>query len=78
MVWQKLSLYLEVEISMSQLIEAADLLDASLVWSPDIEAIRYHLSAMLRAIEECRDPLTYANDLAEILVDEHHNDISLG
>ena len=63
---------------MSQLIEAADLLDADLVWSPDLESIRYHLSAMLRAIEECRDPSTYANDLAETLLDEHHNDISLG
>jgi len=78
MVWQKLSLYLEIEISMSNLIEAADLLDADLVWSPDLDSIRYHLSSMLRAIEENRDPEPYANDLAEVLLDEHHNDISLG
>jgi len=78
MVWQKLSLYLEIEISMSELIEAADLLDANLVWSPDLNSIRYHLSSMLRAIEENRDPLPFANDLAETLLDEHHNDISLG
>jgi len=78
MVWQKLSLYLEIEISMSQLIEAADLLDADLVWSPDLDSIRYHLSSMLRAIAEFRDPEPYANDLAEVLLDEHHNDISLG
>jgi hypothetical protein len=63
---------------MSQLIEAADLLDADLVWSPDLDSIRYHLSSMLRAIEENRDPMPYANDLAETLLDEHHNDISLG
>ena len=63
---------------MSDLIEAADLLDSPLVWSADLEAIRYHLSAMLRAIEECRDPSQYAQDLAETLLDEHHNDISLG
>ena len=63
---------------MSELIEAADLLDADLVWSPDMDNIRYHLSAMLRAIAEFRDPEPYANDLAEALLDEHHNDISLG
>jgi hypothetical protein len=63
---------------MSQLIEAADLLDADLVWSPDLDSIRYHLSAMLRAIAENRDPEKYAQDLAETLLDEHHNDISLG
>jgi thiamine pyrophosphokinase len=63
---------------MSQLIEAADLLDADLVWSPDLDSIRYHLSAMLRAIAENRDPEKYATDLAETLLDEHHNDISLG
>jgi hypothetical protein len=63
---------------MSDLIEAADLLDADLVWSPDLDSIRYHLSSMLRAIAEFRDPEPYANDLAEVLLDEHHNDISLG
>lgn len=63
---------------MSELVEAADLLDADLVWSPDLDSIRYHLSAMLRAIAENRDPEKYAQDLAETLLDEHHNDISLG
>jgi hypothetical protein len=63
---------------MSDLEEAADLLDADLVWSPDLDSIRYHLSAMLRAIAENRDPEKYAQDLAETLLDEHHNDISLG
>jgi len=63
---------------MSDLLEAADLLDADLVWSPDLDSIRYHLSAMLRAIAEFCDPEPYANDLAEALLDEHHNDISLG
>ena len=63
---------------MTDLIEAADLLDADLVWSPDMDTIRYHLSAMLRAIAEMRDPEKYAQDLASVLLDEHHNDISLG
>lgn len=63
---------------MSDLTEAADLLDSPLVWSADMDAIRYHLSAMLRAIAEFRDPEQYALDLAETLLDEHHNDISLG
>jgi len=63
---------------MSQLVEAADLLDADLVWSPDLDTIRYHLSSMLRAIDENRNPEQYALDLAEALLDEHHNDISLG
>lgn len=63
---------------MSDLIEAADLLDSPLVWSADLEAIRYHLSGILRAIAKNRDPEPYANDLAETLLDEHHNDISLG
>jgi hypothetical protein len=63
---------------MSQLIEAADLLDADLVWSPDLDSIRYHLSSMLRAIHENRNADQYALDLAETLLEEHHNDISLG
>jgi len=63
---------------MTELIEAADLLDAELIWSPDLDSIRYHLSAMLRAIADNRDPEKYAQDLAETLLDEHHNDISLG
>jgi hypothetical protein len=63
---------------MSLLTEAAELLDADLVWSTDLDSIRYHLAGLLRAVEECRDPSTFANDLAETLLDEHHNDISLG
>jgi hypothetical protein len=63
---------------MSDLLEAAELLDSPLIWSADMDSIRWHLAGLLRAIEECRDPSTYANDLAETLLDEHHNDISLG
>lgn len=63
---------------MSELEEAADLLDADLVWSPDMDTIRYHLSAMLRAIAKCQSPDHYATDLAKVLLEEHHNDISLG
>lgn len=63
---------------MSIIKEAAELLDSPLIWSADLDSIRYHLAGMLRAIDECRDPSTYANDLAEALLDEHHNDISLG
>jgi hypothetical protein len=63
---------------MSDLIEAAELLDSPLIWSADMDSIRWHLAGLLRAIEECKDPSRFAQDLAETLLDEHHNDISLG
>jgi hypothetical protein len=62
---------------MDDLIEAADLLDADLVWDGDLDAIRYHLAGILRAISENRDPIKYAEDLAETLLDEHHNDLRI-
>lgn len=62
---------------MSELMEAADLLEADLVWDGDLEAIRYHLAGMLRAINDCKDPSRYAQDLAETLLDEHHNDLRI-
>lgn len=62
----------------TQLQEAAELLDSPLVWSRDLDAIRWHLASMLRAIDKCKDPSRAANDLAEALLNEHHNDISLG
>ena len=63
---------------MTELLEAADLLDANLVWDTDLEIIRFHLAGILRAINDNRDPLNYAQDLAETLLDEHHNDLSIG
>ena len=63
---------------MGILDEAADLLSSPLIWSADLDAIRHHLAEMLRAIADGRDPEPYADDLAETLLDEHHNDISLG
>jgi hypothetical protein len=63
---------------MSPLNEAADLLSSPLIWSADLDAIRHHLAEMLRAIADGRNPEPYADDLSETLLDEHHNDISLG
>lgn len=63
---------------MSKLLEAADLLSKPLVWSDDMEAIRRHLSCILEAIEDGEDPERYAQDLAEVLLDEFHNDLRIG
>ena len=64
---------------MSERIEeAAELLDSPLIWSADLDAIRWHLAGLLRAVNEAKDPSQWAYDLAEALLDEHHNDISLG
>lgn len=62
---------------MNQLLEVADLLDADLIWDNDLELIRYHLAGLLRAINDCRDPSRYAADIAETLLDEHHNDLRI-
>lgn len=62
---------------MTELLEAADLLEADLIWDGDLEAIRYHLAGILRAINDCKDPSRYAQDLAETLLDEHHNDLRI-
>ena len=64
---------------MSEIIEeAAELLDSPLIWSADLDAIRWHLAGLLRAVDKCQDPSQYAYNLAETLLGEHHNDISLG
>ena len=63
---------------MSELQEAAQLLDSPLIWSADMDQIRYHLAGMLRAIHENRDPEPYAKDLAETLLNEFHNEIGIG
>jgi len=63
---------------MSKLIEAADLLSKPLVWSEDLDLIRHHLSCILEAIEDGEDPERYAQDLAEVLLDEFHNDLRIG
>ena len=62
---------------MNQLIEASKLLDADLVWSSDMDSIRYHLAGILRAINDCRDPSQYAQDLSEALLDDFHNDTTI-
>lgn len=49
------------------IVEAAELLEADLVWSSDLETIRYHLSTWLR--EEAKyTPNLAAVDLANSLV----------
>jgi hypothetical protein len=62
----------------NKLDEAADLLSNPLVWSADMDQIRHHLAEMLRAIADSRDPEPYANDLAETLLNEFHNEIGIG
>jgi hypothetical protein len=63
---------------VNELQEAAKLLDADLVWSADLNHIRYHLAGMLRAIDACKDPSQFAQDLAHELLDDFHNDTTLG
>jgi hypothetical protein len=63
---------------MSNLLEAAELLDSPLIWSADLDQIRWHLAGMLRTIHDCKDPSQFAEDLAETLLNEFHNDIGLG
>jgi hypothetical protein len=63
---------------MPELMEAAQLLDSPLIWSADMDQIRYHLAGILRAIHENRDPEPYAKDLAETLLNEFHNEIGIG
>lgn len=52
--------------------EAAQLLNADLVWSYDLDVIRYHLATILEAIAEGADPEPAAQDLAKSLTDEFH------
>lgn len=63
---------------MNKLQEAADLLSKPLVWSPDFDLIRRHLSCILEAIADGEDPERYAIDLASELVDEFQNDLRIG
>lgn len=49
--------------------QAIDLLeDPNLVWSPDFEAIRYHLWAFLKNENKYKNPCQASIELAETLV----------
>lgn len=63
---------------MSKLLEAVSLLSKPLVWSGDFEVIRIHLACILEAIHDNEDPEVYANDLADELVADFHNDLRIG
>lgn len=52
--------------------EAANLLNAPLVWSYDLDVLRYHLACILECIAEGADPEPAAQDLAKALTDEFH------
>ena len=58
------------------LFEAAELLEADLVWSSDLYAIRYHLATWLRT-EAMFTPNLAAVDLSEALLDTFHNEIAV-
>lgn len=55
-------------------IEAAELLESNR-WSDDLEAIKYPLAAWLRLVAKYGPLEQHAIDLAEILLDEFHNNI---
>jgi hypothetical protein len=63
---------------MNDLEKAAELLDADLIWSKDMDTIRWHLAALLRAVRNDSDPTVAAYDLAEALLDDFNNDLTAG
>jgi len=63
---------------MNDLEKAAELLDADLIWSTDMDAIRWHLAALLRAVRNDSDPTVAAYDLAEALLEDFNNDLTVG
>lgn len=58
--------------------EAIELLEAPLTWSPDFEAIRYHLIAMLEEENQSLGPYEATHDLCEALLDGFDNDLTVG
>jgi hypothetical protein len=64
---------------MKELIEETiELLEAPLVWSPDFEAIRYHLTALLEAELKSGAAYTATQDICEALLDCFENDLTVG
>jgi len=64
---------------MKELIqETIELLEAPLVWSPDFESIRYHLTALLEAELESLAPHQATQDICETLLDCFDNDLTVG
>lgn len=59
--------------------EAAELLESpNLVWSPDFEAIRGHLWALVRTEMRSLAPHQATLDLCEALLDSYENDLTVG
>ena len=59
--------------------EASELLEsANLVWSPDFEAVRGHLWALVNAEMRSLAPHQATLDFCEALLDGYHNDFTIG
>lgn len=60
------------------LTEAADLLEADLVWSRDLETIRKDLAILLRLEAAMSRPRTAAVKLSQALIDDFSNEMTVG
>ncbi len=58
--------------------EAIELLEAPLTWSPDFDAIRYHLIALLEEEKQSYGTYQATLDLCEALLDGFDNDLTIG
>ncbi len=58
--------------------EAADLLEADLVWSADLDAIRLDLAVLLRLESFAPMPRTSATKIAKTLVEDFSNELTVG
>lgn len=58
--------------------EAAELLEADLVWSPDLEAIRLDLAVLLKLESFAPMPRTSATKIAKTLLDDFSNELTIG
>ena len=58
--------------------EAADLLEADLVWSADLDAIRLDLAVLLRLESFVSMPRTSATKIARTLVEDFSNELTVG
>lgn len=64
---------------MKELIEETiNLLESPLVWSPDFESIRYHLTALLEAELKSGAAHQATQDICEALLDCFDNDLTVG
>ena len=58
-------------------LEAALLLEARLIWSDDLEAIRPYLAEWLKKQSKKKSPKTLAVNLAAALLDDFSNNLTI-